>query len=208
MHDPITIYTHCDELDALPSLNRENWLWETSYIASTLEKNATVLQVGSANGSRIVDLKTARPDLSIVGIDIEPNFITIAETLFEEKNISATTKLCDITNEKECERLGTFDWVLCLNHTLGWIPDEEKAIKNMRKLGKNVLVSIYGETFDNDAAAAYFKALGLKILSIDEVSIHLEDFCTVRRYGRNQIELWNGAIIKTPLGYAVRITAN
>ena len=202
MHDPISVYTRCDDLSDLPEINRKNWEWETSFIAKTLEKNARVLQVGSANGARIVELKKLRPDLEILGVEIETQFIEIANDLFVQEGIDAKTVLGDITSKDTVEKLGTFDWVLCLNHTLGWIPGEEIVLKNMKAVGKNVLISVYGETFDRPEADAYFSALGLKISTMTEGEITLEDFCTVRRYNRSDIESWKGKITDTPLGYA------
>jgi hypothetical protein len=91
----------------------------------------------------------------------------------------------DITDPPE---LGHFDWIVCLNHTLGYIADEGEAIANMRLLGDRLAISVYGERFDDVLAERYFRVIG-------------EDGTVVRRYTRADVQAWGGEIVETPLGY-------
>ncbi|EKD43737.1 MAG: hypothetical protein ACD_72C00152G0006 [uncultured bacterium] len=97
--------------------------------------------------------------------------------------------------------MSLFDYVICLNNTLGYIPEYDKAIKNMRKLGKTVIVSVYGEKFDNDLAREYFDSIKLEIDHIDGDKFVMKDFTTVKRFSKKEVESWSGEVIETPVGY-------
>lgn len=72
------IYVHCDQLEKLPALNRENWLWESTWLIENLKSNARVLQVGSCEGSRLIDLTQKRPDVSFTSLEIDPQLHAMA----------------------------------------------------------------------------------------------------------------------------------
>lgn len=201
MQTPATVYTHCDELEQLPAENRDNWLQESAVISSLLKTNASVLQVGCANASRLIDLKTRRPDVRFLGIDIEEDLLKDARRNIEKAGLQLETRLCDITADEKCAALGHFDYVLCLNNTLGYIPDESAALRNMKSLGSQVLMSVYGEKFGDDLAQQYFTTLGLKVQTIADNRFTFADFSSVKRYARADVDSWGGLITETPLGY-------
>ncbi len=201
MKPPASVYTHCDELDKLPVKNRKNWITESSLICTLLKPNASVLQVGCANGSRLIDLKQKRPDLHIVGIDIEEDLLSDARENAKNAAMNIETRLCDITVPEACAGLEYFDYVLCLNNTLGYIPDEEGALANMRLLGTQVLISVYSDQFSDELAREYFQTLGLEIQTIEKNRFTLKDFTSVKRYSLAEVESWGGEITETPLGY-------
>ena len=94
-----------------------------------------------------------------------------------------------------------FDYVICLNNTLGYIEEEDKAIKNMKTMGKTVIISVYGEKFTDQLAQEYFSALGLKIINISNNTFYFDDFSKVKRYPQDEIIKWGGNVLKTPVGY-------
>jgi len=81
------VYRHADELEGLSAPNRENYLYETRLLQQELPQNATVLQVGSMDGMRIIWLLEVRLDLSLTGLEVESSLIKIAE-----KNITSTNR--------------------------------------------------------------------------------------------------------------------
>ena len=201
MKKPASVYTQYDKLDQLPVKNRDNWLQESALICSLLKANASLLQVGCANASRLIDLKTKRPDVRFLGIDIEEDLLKDAQENIAKAGLQVETRMCDITANEKCVALGHFDYVLCLNNTLGYIPDEAAALQNMRSLGSLVFISVYGEQFIDDLARQYFKTLGLTVRTIEGNRFTFDDFSSVKRYTREEVEQWGGKITETPLGY-------
>ncbi len=200
MPSPCSVYTHCDELERIPAKNRENWLLESALICKLLKPNATVLQIGCANASRLIDLQTKRPDIHSLGIDIEEKLLSDARENIAKAKMNIDTRLCDITSDEQCAALGDFDYVLCLNNTLGYIPDEEAALRHMKALGKEVLLSVYSDPFSDELAREYFATLGLKVMKIEENRFIFGDFSSVKRYAQEEIERWGGSMIATTLG--------
>ena len=94
-----------------------------------------------------------------------------------------------------------FDYVICLNNTLGYIPEQEKAINNMKSLGKTIIFSVYGEKFTNELAKEYFKSINLELTGIENNIFHTKEFVDVKRYTREEVNKWNARIIETPIGY-------
>ena len=97
--------------------------------------------------------------------------------------------------------MNQFDFITCLNNTLGYIPEEEKAIKNMKALGKKVILSVFGEKFNDDLAREYFKSINLELTEIEDNVFHTKEFVNVKRYTHKDVEKWDGKIIETPIGY-------
>ncbi|MDB5178917.1 MAG: hypothetical protein JWN01_860 [Patescibacteria group bacterium] len=154
------IFVKCDELDGLPEPNRENYLRELELLQAELPRGSRVLQVGSMDGMRIIRLLQIRPDLQLTGLEIVPELVDAARGNISGAHLEAGIVCGDITDPP---RLGRFDYVICLNHTLGYIPDQEKALAEMRKLGEKVVVSVYGEKFDDELARAQVDAWGGKV---------------------------------------------
>lgn len=201
MPHPTSIYVHCDELENIPAINRENWNRETEITVRELKPGASVLQIGCMNAKRLIAIQRQRPDLRLTGIDIEPAFLEMARANIADASMQIETKLCDITSKEQCEKLGHFDYVFCLNNTLGYISEESRALENMFALAPIVIVSVYGEQCTNERMKAYLESINLKPKEIDGNLFHCEDFTTIKRYTKEDVEQWNGRIIETPLGY-------
>ncbi len=201
------IYVHCDQLEKIPALNRENWLWESTWLCEHLKPNARVLQIGSCEGSRLIDLSRKRPDLAFTRLEIDPVLHEMALDRFGKTQVHAKSVLGDITKRETIDVLGHFDYAICLNNTLGYIPDEETTLANMKHAADTVIISVYGEKFTDDAACAYFATLTLDVEDIIDDVIHVKNFGTVKRYRRGYVERWNGKIAETPLGYLCVINA-
>ena len=199
---PKDVYVHCDVLGDIPQPNRENWLKEIELLRGELPQNARVLQVGSMDGTRVIRLLEVRPDLKITGLEIEAPLVELAQQKVAEAGFNADFIHGDITNPPALPR---FDYVICLNNTLGYIPEQAKAITGMRKLGKVIIISVYGEKFDDDLARAYFESIQLKIDRIENDNLIMKDFTTVKRYSKNEVEGWGGKIAETPIGYFCEI---
>lgn len=197
------IYLNADELENLPVLNRKNYLYEAELLKKQIEQHAKVLQVGSMDGMRIVLLLTLRPDLQLTGLDIEEDLTNAAIKNILKRGLTAKFVTGDITNPP---KLPQYDYIICLNNTLGYIPDDKKAIEKMKKLGKHVIISVYGEKFTDDLAKEYFpKVLHLEMNKIDGNTFMLKDYSNVKRYTKREVESWGGEIIETPLGYFTSI---
>ncbi len=192
------IYVHCDELNVIPPLNRENWLYELEFLKKVLKPDSTILQIGSMDGTRIIALARKRPDVHLTGLEMEKAFIPLAQKRGKAANVNATFILGDITSPPP---LKTYDYVICLNNTLGYIEEEEKAVENMKKRGEIVILSVYGEKFTDALAEEYFKSLHLTIREIKHNLFILEDFTPVKRYTNAEVKSWGGKVQETPLGY-------
>lgn len=192
------VYVKCDELDNIPKPNKENWLFEISLLKSELKENAKVLQIGCMDGTRILALLKERPDLIMSGLDIEKPLLDIAKEKFEKAGVNVRLIQGDILTPPP---LDDFDYIICLNNTLGYIKEEKKAIENMKKLGKVTVISVYGEKFTDELARDYFKSINLEVERIDANLIHIKDFVDVKRYTREEVENWSDKVIETPIGY-------
>eukprot|EP00746_Dinoflagellata_sp_MGD_P090032 gnl/MRDRNA2_/MRDRNA2_35520_c0_seq1.p1 gnl/MRDRNA2_/MRDRNA2_35520_c0~~gnl/MRDRNA2_/MRDRNA2_35520_c0_seq1.p1 ORF type:complete len:208 (-),score=34.72 gnl/MRDRNA2_/MRDRNA2_35520_c0_seq1:7-630(-) len=194
-------YVHCDELDGLPLICKENWLQETRHLQETLPHGCRVLQVGCMDGTRILSILKGRPDLQMTGLDIDDKLLQIAKKNFERSGVAVDTYLGDIADESVIDVVGgRFDVVVCLNNTLGYIERWRLAITVMEKLSSHIVLSLYGPQFDDSIAEEYFKSLGLKVDTIDGDSFHLADFGIVNRF-RSEDLPENFKMIHTPLGY-------
>lgn len=94
------VFARCDDLDAIPRVNRENYLLELDLLAAQLPVGARVLQVGSMDGRRLLRLEGRRPDLRLTGLEIEPAFVELAQRS-ADPGTAATFVRGDITNPPE-----------------------------------------------------------------------------------------------------------
>lgn len=195
MPRPSDVYVRCDELERLPARCRENWLYEIELLRQELPKGARIVQVGSMDGTRAIRLLEARPDLSVTGLEIDEALVALAQEKAAAAGIRAQFVHGDITSPPALR----FDYCVCLNNTLGYISDQEKAVAGMKTLGERVIISVYGEKF-NDLARAYFTAVGLELARIEPGRFVMKDFTSVRRYRRGDVASW-GTVIETPIGY-------
>ena len=192
------IYIHADRLENLPAQSRENYLYETDLLQKELPHDANVLQVGSMDGMRIIRLLALRPDLKLTGLELEDELVKVAKQNATKANIHAKFITGDITVPPELQQ---FDYVICLNNTLGYISNQQKAIEEMKKLGKVVVISVYGEKFDDELAREYFLALNLKIEDIKNNDFIMKDFTKVKRYTKEEVVSWDGKVRETPIGF-------
>jgi len=194
-------YVHCDELENLPEQCKANWLQETRFLQESLPHGASVLQVGCMDGKRILSLLDGRPDLKITGLDIDEELLEVARQNFDRCGVSVPTFLGDISEEEVRESVGsTFDFVICLNNTLGYIEKWRDAIVIMGKLASAaVIVSVYGTQFDDTLARTYFEVMGLAVKKIDGDCFELENFGNVKRFSKEDMCRASKSI-ETPLG--------
>lgn len=194
-------YRHADELDHIPAECAQNYRFEHQLLVELLRQDARVLQVGSMDGARAVRLLKARSDLQFTGLDIEEDLITIARQNTDQAGVAARFILGDIVDPSPELDRRHFDYVLCLNNTLGYIPEQEAALRSMRSLGGQVLISVFGEKFTDQLARDYFASLDNAIKRIEGDTFILKDDWLVRRYAHAEVEGWGGEVRETPLGY-------
>lgn len=159
-------YLRCDQLEKLPIICRDNWLFELDYLADSLPIKSNIIQVGCMDGTRLLSLLNRRPDLNCTGLDCEADLLELAKEKLNDFEVKLV--LVDITKYRPVTNEDKFDYAICLNNTLGYIDDAESAVNNMKSLGKTVINSVYGEEFTNDLAKDYFECLGINILSVKE----------------------------------------
>lgn len=192
------VFVRCDELENLPEPNRLNYLAELELLDGLLPSGASVLQVGSMDGQRIIRLSEMRPDLVLSGLEIEGELVELARSNIAAAGVDATIVLGDVTQPP---RLSQFDFVLCLNNTLGYIDDVDAALREMRRVGDTAIVSVYGEAFGDELAVDYFKSIGLVVDRVEDNTIHVAGFGLVKRFARDEVESWGGKLVETPIGY-------
>lgn len=198
MPKPKEVYVKCDELDNIPKPNKDNWLYEVKLLSEILPKNAKVLQVGCMDGTKAIAILKERPDLIFTGIDIEQDMVNLYKKNLSKEGFNVDVILGDIVDDLS---ISGFDYVICLNNTLGYISEEKKAIENMKKIGKHVIISVYGEKFDDKLGGEYFKSINLEIESVKDNFFHSKEFVNIKRYTLDEVKKWNGKIIDTVIGY-------
>jgi hypothetical protein len=191
-------YVHFDELDGLPGPNRRNYLFELDFFAKVLPEGASVLQVGSMDGARILRFIERRPDLEFTGLEIEKNLVVLARENIRKAGLDVRFIAADITAPPAST--GNYDYVLCLNNTLGFIPDYRAALRRMWGIGVT-FVSVYGEAFDDVLAGEYYRSVGIELEGIRGNEIILRGVGAVRRFPRAEVESWGSNITETPIGY-------
>src|SRR3989344_5351986 len=124
-----SFYLNCDKLDNIPPLNKANWLFELDLQCKLMPQRATLLQVGCMDATRIIEILKVRSDLKVTGLDIEKDFLILAEKNLHKVGLSAALIEADVTTF--CTPI-SYDYVECLNNTLGYIPAVDKAIQSMK----------------------------------------------------------------------------
>lgn len=193
----------CDDLEHIPQQNAENYRFETDYLIRTLPQHARVVQVGSMDGRRALALYAGRPDLKIIGLEIESELVEIAQKNAAEHADSISFVRGDVTRPGDIPEC---DYVVCLNNTLGYIPDRDRAITEMRKSAK-AIISVYGEVFDWSLACDYFVSLGTDVIEFSDIEITTKDLGTIHRFTKEEVVSWGaGELVQTPIGYLVRLS--
>lgn len=200
---PQDSYVRFDELDGLPMPNRDNYVFELDYFAFRLPKRDRVLQVGSMDGVRILRLLGRRPDLAITGLEIDPDLVNLSNRHVRDSGREAAFITADITAPPA--NLGYFDSALCLNNTLGFIPDYPAALQNMRNHAGKTYVSVFGEKFDDRLAIEYFGSVGLEVDATDTDTFMVRHVGPVRRFRHDEAASWGTILTATPLGYLIAV---
>ncbi len=196
-------YSNFDELDFLPVLNRENYIFETDFLVRKIPEKSSLLQIGSMEGQRAVRLMQVRPDIKMTGMEIEAQLVEKARDKVRAEGVSADFIQADITEPPQ--PLPGFDYVICLNNTLGFIPEYNKAIQEMRRIGDNVYISVFGELFSDDLAREYFDRVGISLDRIDGDYL-FTSIGRLRRFREEDVLNFRPKeIISTPLGYLASI---
>jgi SAM-dependent methyltransferase len=158
------------------------------------------------DGLRLIRLSMRRPDLRLTGLDIDAELIELARAHAGGAGIGIQFILGDITAPPPLER---FDYAMCLNNTLGYIPEDGLAVARMRQVAGSVLVSVYGERTTDGLAGEYFGVLGTAVTGVRHLGdcdlIIVEGLGEVRRYHAERLETWTTEKQDTPLGYWARI---
>ena len=197
----IDFYLNCDELEKLPKPNRDNWLYEIQWLKKHLPLRAKVLQIGCMDGTRILALLKARPDLKITGMDCEAPFLTIARQKIKKSKFKNVQFILGDITKPHPHLNNKFDAVICLNNTLGYIEKDKKAIQNMKKMGCRVILSVYGEKFTNPLAKKYLKTIHLHVTRIQNHRFYTKENVFVRRFTGEEVARWGGERTETPIGY-------
>lgn len=142
-------YLNCENFNTLPSIFREVYDLETDLICKLIKRKSNVLQVGPMDGHRMILIQDKRPDLQITSLEIDENFVKIANDKLTGRGIKWRVIQGDITKPSELEK---FDWVICLNNTLGWVDNDKLAIENMKQLAPNVIISVFTDKFSDELA--------------------------------------------------------
>lgn len=95
--------------------------------------------------------------------------------------------------------------MVCLNNTLGYIAEVSLAIRNMRRLGGVVVLSVFGPRFDGAVASEYFRSLGTTVDRLEGGMFTVGFLGDVSRFSRDTVDFWGGAVSETPLGYWVAL---
>jgi ubiquinone/menaquinone biosynthesis C-methylase UbiE len=197
------IFQNVDILEKLNPLNRENWKFETKFLIKTIKPNSKVLQIGCTLGDRLIVLWDNIKPIELWGIDIDPELIKQCKKRLEKLGIKANLFVADAQNFPDFSI--KFDYVICLNNTLGYIPNDKKAVKEMKRVTKGkLIVSIYTDTkFTNQVAKDYFNSVGGKIEKIKDNVIYTNEV-TMKRYSKENIrDLFGNKVelIETHLGF-------
>jgi SAM-dependent methyltransferase len=199
-----------------PLLSVANYAYEERAVPLQLHGVKRGLQVGCMNGTRVVRFSQAAPHAHIDGLEISEASVTIARQNVVEAGLGSTIFLGDITEPPDELQLNYYDLVYSLNNTLGYIPDAQKALDNMRALstGKVVLSLFSDERFSNDTALAYFASMEIDPSSvvIENDTFYLpgtnDSHYAVRRFNREEVLDWGSEIKETPLGFYAILAAS
>ncbi|MFA5842683.1 MAG: class I SAM-dependent methyltransferase [Candidatus Gracilibacteria bacterium] len=172
-----------------------------SWLKKHLPIHAKVLQVGCMDGTRILELLKVRPDLKVTGLDCEAPFLTIARQKIKKSGFKNVQFILGDITKPHFHLNHKFDAVLCLNNTLGYIEKDEKAIQNMKKMGRRVILSMYGEKFTDPLAKKYLKTIHLTVTRIQNHRFYTKENVFIRRFTKFEISLWGGMVFSTPIGY-------
>jgi len=197
-------YASCDELDNLPALHKDNWLKEVELLSKIVKPGSSVLQIGCAEGDRILFLSKSIKNVEWVGVDIVAAYAERFEKKLSGSGVNTKFVLGDICKPLGLER--KFDYVLCLNNTLGYIHDNPAAINGMRKYlkkGGKIVISVYSASkFSNELAVKYFESIGTKLVKRFGNLFRTEDFSLKVYTEPDLLDIMNiEKIIPTPLGF-------
>lgn len=184
---PRTLFNMDKILDKLPAPNRQNWYFETDFLIDYIKPNSKVLQIGSCDGIRIDYLANKRKDWKFIGLEIDPKLSKEANKRLKKYNGRAKSVMGDA--RKIPLKKKSFDYVICLNNTLGYIPDDKTVIQELKRVtkpGGKIIISVYGTDWNNRMAKNYFKTLLVKKIRITGNKF-LIDGLKMKRYSRKDV---------------------
>lgn len=199
-----TLFTMDKAMARLPAGNRKNWYWEVDYLVKHLEPLTKVLQIGSCDGIRLDYLASRRKDIRFVGLEIDKKLSAEANKRFKKYHGRIKSVCGDA--RKIPFRESTFDYALCLNNTLGYIPNNKKVISELKRVvfsGGKIIVSVYGPQWGNRIARQYFEKLGAKTITITG-DVCMIDGITMKRYSKHKLVELLGkktAIMNSVIGF-------
>jgi len=112
---------------------------------NALDIKGNYLEIGAGSGVLAVEIAEKYQNISIKGVDVSPDLVSIANKYIEKKNLESRIKFIsgNIENDKLLEELGKYDLVYS-TFSLHHFENPEKAIKNLLKLVKdNGVLLIY-----------------------------------------------------------------
>lgn len=192
-------YVNCENFNALPEVFREVYELETELVCKLLKRKSRVLQVGPMDGHRMVLIQDKRPDLHVTGLEIDEKFVKISNNKLANERIDWQVIHGDITKPPKFE---PFDWVICLNNTLGWVENDKLAVENMKKLAPNVIISLFTDRFTEELAEIYFPNMGFNSYKKTKTGFKLDSNTTFKTYSEKEILAFKPKQLNpTPLGY-------
>lgn len=109
-----------------------DWLEQTD----TLKQNSTIsiLDVGTGKGANLYYMAKRFPNLKILGVDINNEFVNEGNKILKSKKVDTTCKLAvaDIYNFDK-SLINRFDGVVSYQ-TLSWLPDFREPLKSIASL--------------------------------------------------------------------------
>jgi 2-polyprenyl-3-methyl-5-hydroxy-6-metoxy-1,4-benzoquinol methylase len=105
-----------------------------SYVGEDELDGGRLLDFGCGSGASTVVLARLFPSLAIVGVDLDPDFLGIAELRARHYGLSSVTFVCSSVPDRLPDDLGMFDYVMMSATYEHLLPDERTTI--MRELWK------------------------------------------------------------------------
>lgn len=116
--------------------------WEMQVLNKYLEGKGSLLDVGCGTGRHVVLL--AERNFSVVGLDIDKEFIEAAETKLKQKKLSANLIVADACNLPLQDR--SFDYVISMGNVLGEVGvhrnKRENTLTEMQRTAKTTGILI------------------------------------------------------------------
>lgn len=107
--------------------------FDSNYLQKNILKNSKVLDLGCGVGRHLAQFGN---EVDIIGIDISPKMVKIANEILKKKNINAKAAEGEILNIDKLFKDETFDTVIMMYHTFGCIVPMKNRILLLNKIKK------------------------------------------------------------------------